>query len=125
MRWAYVAGAAVIAATFIADLYFSINYRIAANVSLVFIAAFTTFFAALYGVRSNWQGNRIGRIFFAKSVVLPLVLWQIVLSVWWDTEYPFRQQIRFVIYTLGGVAFITMIVSLWNEQRRDRRNNFL
>lgn len=123
MRWAYVGGIAMIAATIISDMWLSIDYRIAANVSLVFVAILTTVFALLYGFRSNWRANRIGRTLLAKSVVLPLVLWQIVLSVWWDANFPFRQQIRFIIYGLGAVAFATMVVSLVREQQRDREED--
>jgi hypothetical protein len=49
------------------------------------------------------------------------VLDQIALSLWWDLDYPFRQQIRFAIYTLGAVAYLPMLVSLLREQSRDRR----
>ena len=120
MRWAYISGIAIIALTFTADIWLPIDYRIAANVSLIYVASFTTFFVLLYGIRSNWRSNPIGRTLFAKSVVLPFVLWQIVLSVWWDTDFPYRQQIRFAIYSLGAVAYATMLVMLWREQKRDR-----
>jgi hypothetical protein len=121
MRWVYAVGLAGIAVTFLVDGWLDIDYRIAANVSLVYIATLTTAFVLLYGLRSNWRANHIGRIFFAKAVVLPMVLWQIVASVWGDTEYPFRQQIRFLIYSLGALAYLAMVASLWHEQRGDRR----
>lgn len=120
MRWAYAAGVMVVVATFISDIWFPVDYRIAANVSLIYIAVLTAVFAVRYAFWSNWRANHIGRTLFAKSVVLPFVLWQIVIATWWDSDYPFRQQIRFVIYTLGAVAYITMVVMLWREQRRDR-----
>lgn len=120
MRWAYLAGIVVIAATFIADTWLPVDYQLGADLSLIAVAALTTIFVFLYGVRSNWRGNRIGKTLFAKSIVLPFVLWQIVLSVWWDADYPFRNQIRFMIYLLGAVAYITMLVTLWKEQQRDR-----
>lgn len=123
MRGAYLGGIALIVATMISDVWLSIDYRIAANVALVLVAILTTMFALLYGFRSNWRANRIGRTLLAKSVVLPFVLWQIVLTVWWDTNFPFRQQIRFTIYGLGAVAFATMVVSLVREQRRDREED--
>lgn len=123
MRGAYLGGIALIVATMISDVWLSIDYRIAANVALILVAILTTMFALLYGFRSNWRANRIGRTLLAKSVVLPFVLWQIVLTVWWDTNFPFRQQIRFTIYGLGAVAFATMVVSLVREQRRDREED--
>lgn len=121
MRWAYLGGLMVILATLVSDIWLPINYRVIANTALVAIAALTTAFVLLYGLRSNWRRNRIGRTLFAKSVVLPFVLWQSVLSVWWDMDYPFRQQIRFTIFVLGAIAYATMLVSLWREQQRDRR----
>ncbi|SHU17881.1 Uncharacterised protein [Mycobacteroides abscessus subsp. abscessus] len=53
-------------------------------------------------------------------MALALVLWQIVLASWWDTEFPLRQQIRYLIYTLGAIVYIPMLISLWSEQQRDR-----
>lgn len=119
MRWVYFVGVAAIVGTFLADAWFWIDYRIGANVSLIYMAVLVTAFTVLYGVRSRWRGNRIGKVFFTKSVVLAFVLWQIVLATW-DTEFPWRQQLRFVIYTLGAIGYIPMLVTLWREQQRDR-----
>ena len=117
----YLTGAALIAATFLADIVFDIDYRVAANVSLVYMAALVTIFTVLYGWRSRWRVNRIGRVFLAKGVAFSLVLWQIVVATWIDTDYPYRQHIRFIIYSLGAVAYLAMVVTLWAEQRSDRR----
>ncbi|MFV8169804.1 hypothetical protein [Mycolicibacterium peregrinum] len=121
MRWVYLAGLLTIVGIFVSDVWFTIDYRLGANISLVLAAAFVTAFTVLYGVRSLWRSNRIGKIFFTKSVVLAAVLWQIVLASWWDTDYPGRQQIRYVIYTLGAIVYIPMLWSLWCEQQRDRK----
>lgn len=121
MRWVYLAGLLTIVGIFVSDVWFTIDYRLGANISLILAAVFVTVFTVLYGLRSLWRSNRIGKIFFTKSVVLAAVLWQIVAASWWDTEYPWRQQIRYVIYTLGAVVYIPMMVSLWREQQRDRR----
>lgn len=122
MMWLYIGGAAAIAATFLADLWLNIDYRFAANISLIYVASLTTIFHLLYALRSNWKANRVGKIFFVKTVFLPVMLWQIVLSTWWDTDYPFRQQIRFAIYSLMVIAYLAMVVALWSEQRADRRD---
>jgi hypothetical protein len=82
----------------------------------------TTIFHLLYALRSNWRANRVGKIFFVKTVFLPVMLWQIVLSTWWNEDYPFRQQIRFAIYSLMVVAYLAMVITLWSEQRADRRD---
>ena len=72
MRWAYVGGIALLGCTFVADIWLPVDYRVAANVSLIYVAALTTIFILLYGLRSNWRANHIGRTLFAKSIVLPL-----------------------------------------------------
>ena len=122
MRWAYAAAVALIVVVLALDVWFDIDYRIAANVSLVIVAVFVNVFAVLYWARSRWWANRIGKIYLAKSVVLSLFLSQVVVATWWDTDYPGRQHIRFAIYTLGAVVYLPMICSLWREQTRDRAN---
>jgi hypothetical protein len=120
MRWIYGVGGAVIVFTFLSDLWWAINYELAANWSLTVLTVCVTVFTVLYAARSNWKANPIGAILLAKSIFLTVTLWQIVASVWVSTEYPFRQQIRFVIYALGALAYITMVVSLWRYQHQDR-----
>lgn len=122
MRWIYVAGAVGIAATLAADIWTDIDYRIAANVSLVYIAVLASVFAALYGWRSRWWSNRIGKIFLVQSVLLAIVVVQGSVSVWWpDGHYPGKDYLRFAIYSLGAVAYVPMLISLWREQQADRR----
>ena len=60
MMWLYALGAAAITATFLADLWLDIDYRVAANVSLFYMAALVTVFTVLYGWRSKWRANRGG-----------------------------------------------------------------
>lgn len=120
MRWAYAAAVALITVILALDVWFDIDYRIAANVSLVIVAVFVNVFTVLYWARSRWWANRIGKIYLAKSIVLSLFLSQVVVATWWDTDYPGRQHIRFAIYTLGAVVYLPMICSLWREQNRDR-----
>lgn len=121
MRWIYLCGVLVILFTFFADIGWEINYELAANWSLTVGAAMVTVFTVLYATRSNWKANPIGRILLVKSIFLAGMLWQIVASVWIDEAYPFRQQIRFVIYALMAVSYIAMTASLLREQQRDRR----
>lgn len=121
MRWIYFVGAGAVASTITADVWFDIDYGLAADVSLIYIAILTAAFAALYGCRSRWWTNRIGKIYLAKSVILALVLIQAVVSVWWQDDYPGRHIIRFIIYSLGAVTYVPMLLSLWREQNRDRQ----
>jgi hypothetical protein len=120
MKWAYLVGVIGIVATFIADIRYSVDYELAANISLVYFAIVTTVFVLLYGFRSRWQDNEVGKVFFVKAIVLPAVLWQISAAVWIDADYPYRQQIRFALYTLAPVAYVVMVIVLVRQQRRDR-----
>ncbi|MHC9292054.1 putative phage holin [Mycobacterium sp. LTG2003] len=121
MRWAYGLAVACIVAFLLADVWFEIDYQFWADVSLLAVAVLVLIFTAQYLGRSRWWTNRIGKVYLTKSVVLSLVLVQIAVALWWDTDYPFRQHIRFAIYALCAVAYVPMIATLWREQQRDRR----
>lgn len=121
MRWVYVAGAAAVAATIVSDVWVDVHYGTAADVALLCIGVLAVAFAALYACRSRWWANRIGKVYLAKSLILALVLVQAVVSVWWQDDYPGRQIIRFIIYSLGAVVYVPMLASLWREQQRDRK----
>ena len=112
-----------IAVTVLSDLWFNPNYRTLANISLLVMAALVVFFTLLYVLRSRWSSNKIGLIYAVKCCALSLVLVQATVASWWDLEYPFRQQIRFAIYTVGALVYIPMIVSLIREQQRDRASD--
>lgn len=120
MRYAYAVGVALLVGVLVSDVWFDVDYRLAANFTLTLMATLVTVFTVLYGVRSNWGANRIGRVFFTKCVFLSVVLWQGVISVWGGPDYPYRDVVRFTIYALGVVAYTPMIITLWCQQRRDR-----
>ena len=122
MRWLYLIGLAGIVGTLIADIWYEIDYSVAADVSLIYIAILSAAFAVRYAGWSKWWTNRIGKVYLAKSVILALVLVQAMVSVWWQSDYPGRQIIRFIIYSMGAVVYVPMLVTLWREQRRDRRD---
>ncbi|MCC9182549.1 putative phage holin [Mycolicibacterium mageritense] len=112
-----------IIAILISDIWCEIDYQIAANLSLICIAVLSAAFAVQYAGWSKWWTNRIGKVYLVKSVILALVLAQAAASVWWQTDYPGRHIIRFIIYSLGAVTYAPMLVSLWREQRRGRRKS--
>ncbi len=113
--------AAVVAATYVSDIWLDIDYGAAADISLACIAAWSTMFAIRYAGWSRWWTNRIGKVYLAKSIILALVLIQAAVSVWWSEDHPGRGPVRFAIYALGSAALVSMLVTLWQEQRRDRR----
>jgi len=122
--WIYrfaILGVLSTVATVISDIWLDPNFQLAANVSLIYIFVLTSAFTLLYLFRSKWWTNRIGKAYLTKSIVTSLVLLQIVLATWWSLDYPFRQQIRFIIYTWGALVYLPMLATLWGEQRRDRK----
>lgn len=122
MRWVYGGGILVILTTFIADIWLPVDYWKAAAWSLTLGAGFVTVFTVRYAFWSNWRANPIGVILFTKSILLTAMMWQIVLSTWWDGDYPYRHPIRFVIYAMFALAYITMDVTLLRQQKRDRQS---
>lgn len=112
----------VIGTVVLADVWFDVNYRVAANTAMAVMAVMVTCFTGLYLFRSRWRSNRIGRIFAAATVFLALYLTQGAVAVWVSNDYPGRHLLRFTIYTLGAVAYVPMLISLWREQQRDRRD---
>ncbi|MGC5249481.1 putative phage holin [Gordonia sp. DT219] len=119
-RAGLAAGVLIVAIVGLADIWFDVDYELAADITLLALAALANAFALLYTARSPWWTHRIGRIYWAKCLVLALVLDQISLAVWWDLEYPGRQYVRFAIYGLGAVVYIPMLVALLREQRKER-----
>lgn len=122
MRWLYVAGFLAITGTFVADIWLPVNYEFDANISLIYLAVLVTIFTVVYGLRSNWRGNRVGKVFMIKSVFLSLVLLQIVIASWWDGDYPFRQPIRFILYTAGAWTYAAMVVQLLQLNRAKKHD---
>lgn len=118
-RAGVVAGVLVVLAVIVLDIWLPVDYRLAANVALLGVAALVVVFTLLYSVRSPWWTHRLGRVYWSKCVVLSLILVQISMAIWWDLEYPGRHYVRFAIYGLGFVIYVPMLVSLWREQQRD------
>ena len=122
LRYWYGFCGLIVGATFVADIWCDVDYRAAADWSLACIAVSSTLFAIRYAGWSKWWTNRIGKVYLAKSIILALVLIQAAVTVWSSGDYPGRDQVRFAIYALGSAALLSMLVTLWQEQRRDRKH---
>jgi len=122
MKWFTGLCAASVGVVLLADIWWldTDDYRVGANVSLIYIALLTSVFTARYAFWSRWWNSRVGPTYLTLKLLMTLVLWQIVVATWWDTDFPGRQQIRFAIYSLGAVAVLAMINTLVREQRRGR-----
>lgn len=117
VKWFIGLGIVAIILTLLADIVLPIDMRIAANVSLIYMAVASTAFAIGYAVRSNWRNSRIGPIYLGYKSVMSLVLWQIVIAVWASPDWPGRQHARFIIYSLGAIATAVWWVTLREAQR--------
>lgn len=102
------------------DLFTALTSRDLGNVSLTAMAVLVTAFTGLYCIRSRWWSNRIGKVFLIKSTLLSLVMIQISVSSWTGSAYPGRDAVRLIIYVGGALAFVALLVTLWQEQQRDR-----
>jgi hypothetical protein len=118
--WVNVMVIVGILGTTLSDVWFDPNYRTLANVALLIMAGLVVVFTGLYVLRSRWSTNKIGLIYAVKCGALSMVLVQATVASWWNLDYPFRQQIRFMIYAIGALVYIPMILSLLHEQQRDR-----
>lgn len=126
MRWIYIAGMIGIAGTLVADPWMEWeDYRLAANLSLGYLAIITTIFTARYIGWSRWRQNKIGQVFAVCTLLLSLVLLQGAVAVWWpSSQYPGKEYVRFVIYSGGVLGMAGMLFSLWRHQHGDRKEKF-
>lgn len=122
MRWIYIIGAWAIIATLAAQPWMDEkDYELSGNLSLVYYAIIALLFTIRYIGWSKWRANKIGKIFALSSVLLTVTLIQGSISVLSSSDYPWREEIRFVIYSGGAVGMFAMLVALWKEQRKDRK----
>lgn len=91
MRWAYMLAVLAVLVTVAADIWVDfIDYQLAARISLIYVSVFIIVFTLLYLFRSNWQSNRIGKIFLVKSIAFSIMLSEITVANWVDLDYPGR-----------------------------------
>jgi len=123
VRWFIGFALTGILAVLIGDIWWFDNGSIqrAANMSLIYLTILTAAFTIRYAGWSQWYTNRIGRNYLIFKTVMSLVLIQIVVATWWDPDFPGRQHLRFLIYSLGAVAAVPLLASLIREQRFDER----
>ena len=97
------------------------DYRVAANWSLTTLALYSVVFTCRYIIWADWRSNPVGRVFAGASVLLAIVLSYAALSAW-IPEHPYKQYLRFILYTAGAAGMLNMLVSLWRQQRKDRKS---
>ena len=78
-------------------------------------------FTLIYGVRSKWWSNEVGRVLLPEKVLTCLVLIQVSASAMSNSLYPGRDVIRIVLYAGCAVSVLVLTVVLVRVQRRERR----
>lgn len=73
-----------------------------------------------YVLRSNFTYATIGKIFASKSLALCLVLTQATISSWSDYAYPYRDEIRIVIFSMLTYTMSKMLTYLVIVQMEER-----
>lgn len=53
----------------------------------------------------------------AERALEAVVMWQTTVSIWWDPDYPGRDHVRFVVYTMGALSCMVMLRTLSRAQR--------
>ena len=79
---------------------------------LVFIAAVpATLFPIVYW-RRPWRASFLGRALMTKATGLALLIDTTLLYVWLGDDYPYRQLVRALVYTLITVGIIMQFTAL-------------
>lgn len=78
-------------------------------------------FTIIYGLRSKWWSNEVGRVFLPEKVLMCLVLFQVSLSAVTRSTYPYRDEARLLLYGLGFLSLVWMIGLLLKIQGREHK----
>ncbi|WPH57903.1 membrane protein [Gordonia phage RayTheFireFly] len=103
------------------NLFPGVQDKVWGNASLFLITIQLVAFTAIYGFRSHWNINPVGRMFLWHSTVMSLVMFQVSMSAATSSDYPGREYIRPIIYALGVLSYAAMTVTLLRQQHRDRK----
>lgn len=77
-------------------------------------------FISLYAARSPWRENELGVALMFQKVGFLMIVVLIVLSVFLGRDYPFREEVRTVTYSVVGLALWVDVVNLVRYQYRAR-----
>ena len=84
-----------------------------------------TVYVVLYGTRSRWTQNRVGRTHFFQSSTIAVFLIQISITLLTESSYVGRDIVRPIAYGAGAVGYFALIIMLLIMQQRDRRGGEL
>lgn len=95
------------------------------NIMTPGIAVLAWVFVILYGVRSNWKATQPGRALMYAMSSLAVYSSQVTVSVWTDSSYPFRSEIRALLYwVLVGTLMNLIVVLLLSQRKEDGKGDF-
>lgn len=94
--------------------------EVLATAALCLLAIEMVVFWATYAGLSQWWVTPLGRIYFAKTTLLTLVLLQNAASVLSQSDYPGRHPLRAIIYASGAIAMIALWTMLRKYQREGK-----
>lgn len=95
-----------------------INHTAIGNVMATAIALAAWSFAALYVSRSNWRSTVAGRALLYMMAAFASFATQVTVSAWTGSTYPFRDEIRGVLYTVLALTVANMVWTLYRIQAR-------
>ncbi|WP_100484615.1 putative phage holin [Mycobacteroides abscessus] len=90
----------------------------AGDILLLGAAGASWAFTLLYLARSPWWTRHVGRMLVAFTLALSLVLTQNAVGTWWGESYPYRGEIRDVLYAALAVTLTRFALALYGIQRR-------
>jgi hypothetical protein len=80
--------------------------------ALVFVASYA------WRTRGAWRDSAVGRNVMALMAVIVVVSAMAVAAIIWGTEWPHRNVVRFVAWSLVAVCVWWRVVILWRIQHR-------
>lgn len=94
-----------------------VSAETAGDILLLVAAGASWTFTLLYVIRSPWWTRHIGRMLVAFTLALSLVLTQNAVGTWWGDGYPYRGEIRDVLYAALAVTLTRLALALYRIQR--------
>jgi predicted TIM-barrel fold metal-dependent hydrolase len=91
-----------------------------ANAAVIATFAGALTFVALYAWRTRgaWRVTSVGRNVMALMSVILVVSALAVAAIIWGTDWPHRNAVRFVAWSLVAVCIWWRVVILWRVQHR-------
>lgn len=79
-----------------------------ANWMLLVITVGYWIFAIVYGTLFKWYNNEVGRVQLPSKVLMACILTQVTASAFNQSDYAYRNEIRFALYLLGAIIVIVV-----------------